>query len=107
MCFPLRPEKMRVYNGSRGGNFFFRFFLILVENIQNSKRRSKKKKFVFLFRTFWEKKLSHFIDFVDFTLKKGVFSSYPPPSIFQNKNFEIISTVRNFVFNDQVETMNV
>ena len=46
-----------------------------------SEKVSETKKFLFLFRTFEKKKLSHFIDFVDFKLKNRFFGGvfFPPP----------------------------
>ena len=72
-CRSFVSKQTRYFRALGGVKIFFSFFLILAINMQNQKKCSKWKNFLFLFRTFWEKKLSHFINFVDFRHKKPPF----------------------------------
>ena len=103
-------KQSRYFRDLGGVKIFFSFFLILAINMQNQKKWSKEKSFGFLIHTFWEKNLSHFVDFVDFRQKicffGGAFFFLTPPPIFQNKNFWIISTVRIFQFDHNGEKIN-
>ena len=106
-----RFTKMLFFNTIRGGwmvkKQFFRFFS---KTMQNQKSFSKQKSFQFLFRTFWEKKLSQFFIFVDFRHKSlfffPVFHS-PPHTIFQTKHIRIIPAVQIFYFNNFPSSKNL
>ena len=63
-----------VVRGRKSKISFFNFF----KKLCGIKKIVLSKKVLYFNSGYIGKKLSHFIDFVDFTLKKGVFWSYPP-----------------------------